>query len=101
MAKVKEGADHIQIKMQAKVESVVKNIADATKGQNDDYNSAISYMETTHVMELAQLILSLVHSWGLDPKLDTVCENELGLLRPLVIFHYFVWFFKTLIANCL
>lgn len=41
-------------------------------------------METTHVMELAQLILSLIHSWGLDPKLDKICENELGLLRPLV-----------------
>lgn len=41
-------------------------------------------METTHVMEVAQLILSLIHSWGLDSKLDSICEIELGLLRPTV-----------------
>lgn len=35
-------------------------------------------------MEVAQLILSLIHSWGLDPKLDAICEEELGLLRPTV-----------------
>ena len=35
-------------------------------------------------MEVAQLLLSLVHSWGLDPHLDKVCESQLGLLRPMV-----------------
>lgn len=41
-------------------------------------------MEVTHVMEVAQLLLSLIHSWGLDPHLDKVCETQLGLLRPMV-----------------
>lgn len=41
-------------------------------------------MEATHVMEVAQLLLSLLHSWGLDPHLDKVCETQLGLLRPMV-----------------
>lgn len=41
-------------------------------------------MEATHVMEVAQLLLSLIHSWGLDPHLDKVCETQLGLLRPMV-----------------
>lgn len=41
-------------------------------------------MEATHVMEVAQLMLSLIHSWGLDPHLDKVCETQLGLLRPMV-----------------
>lgn len=41
-------------------------------------------MEATHVMEVAQLLLSLLHSWGLDANLDTVCETQLGLLRPRV-----------------
>lgn len=46
--------------------------------------TGLSRMEVTHVMEVAQLVLSLVHSWGLDPKLDLVCEKELGMLRPAV-----------------
>ena len=41
-------------------------------------------MEATHVMEVAQLLLSLLHSWGLDTTLDKVCETQLGLLRPMV-----------------
>lgn len=41
-------------------------------------------MEATHVMEVAQLLLSLLHSWGLDSNLDQVCETRLGLLRPRV-----------------
>ncbi|KAG8267856.1 WD repeat-containing protein 7 [Homalodisca vitripennis] len=35
-------------------------------------------------MEIAQLLLSLLHAWGLDPDLDLVCEGKLGLLRPMV-----------------
>lgn len=41
-------------------------------------------MEATHVMEVAQLLLSLVHSWGIDLNLDKICETQLGLLRPMV-----------------
>lgn len=35
-------------------------------------------------MEIAQLLLSLLHAWGMDPDLDRVCEGKLGLLRPMV-----------------
>lgn len=42
-------------------------------------------MEATHVMEVAQLLLSLIHSWGIDLHLDKVCETQLGLLRPQVM----------------
>lgn len=35
-------------------------------------------------MEVAQLLLSLVHSWGIDLNLDKICETQLGLLRPMV-----------------
>lgn len=41
-------------------------------------------MEATHVMEVAQLMLSLIHSWGIDLHLDKVCETQLGLLRPMI-----------------
>lgn len=39
--------------------------------------------ETNLTMEIAQIILSLLHAWGLDVNLDRVCETKLGLLRPL------------------
>ncbi|CAG0923305.1 unnamed protein product, partial [Notodromas monacha] len=35
-------------------------------------------------MEVAQLLISLLHGWGLDPDLDRVCQAKLGLLRPMV-----------------
>ncbi|PNF24264.1 WD repeat-containing protein 7, partial [Cryptotermes secundus] len=41
-------------------------------------------LETNTTMEIAQLLLSLLHAWGMDPDLDRVCEGKLGLLRPMV-----------------
>ncbi|KAH9399231.1 WD repeat-containing protein 7 [Tyrophagus putrescentiae] len=42
------------------------------------------YTGETHLpMEIARLLISLLHAWGLDPDLDKVCESKLGLLRPL------------------
>jgi hypothetical protein len=43
----------------------------------------VQFGETKLTMEIAQLILSLLHAWGLDADLDRVCESKLGLLRPL------------------
>ncbi|GBP85438.1 WD repeat-containing protein 7 [Eumeta japonica] len=40
--------------------------------------------EPPHTMEIAQILISLLHAWGLDPDLDRVCESKLGLLRPMV-----------------
>lgn len=83
-ARVKEGAENIGTKVQAKVESVVKNINEANKDNTSNTYKLTPSMEITHVMEVARLVLSLTHSWGLDKKLDLVCENELGLLKPIV-----------------
>lgn len=83
LAKVKEGAEQVGTKIQAKVEKVVKEINEP--GTSSDGSKRIApRMEATHVMEVAQLLLSLIHSWGLDPHLDKVCETHLGLLRPMV-----------------
>jgi hypothetical protein len=41
-------------------------------------------LETNTTMEIAQLLLSLLHAWGMDRDLDRVCEGKLGLLRPMV-----------------
>jgi WD repeat-containing protein 7 len=83
IAKVKEGAEQVGTKIQAKVDKVVKEINE-TKDDTDPVKRLTPRMETTHVMEVAQLLLSLIHSWGLDPHLDKVCESQLGLLRPMV-----------------
>lgn len=46
----------------------------------------MSLAEPPHTMEIAQILISLLHAWGLDPDLDRVCESKLGLLRPMVSF---------------
>lgn len=43
-----------------------------------------AFNEPNATMEVAQLLLSLLHAWGMDPDLDRVCEGKLGLLRPMV-----------------
>lgn len=81
---MKEGAEQVGTKIQAKVETVVKQINETAKETSDGIKRIAPRMEATHVMEVAQLLLSLIHSWGLDPHLDKVCESQLGLLRPMV-----------------
>lgn len=44
----------------------------------------VAFLETNITMEIAQLLLSLLHAWGMEPELDRVCEIKLGLLRPMV-----------------
>jgi hypothetical protein len=80
---MKEGAENVGTKIQAKVESVVKQVNE-NKDNLDPLKKLTPRMEATHVMEVAQLLLSLLHSWGLDSHLDRVCETQLGLLRPMV-----------------
>ncbi|XP_037068818.1 WD repeat-containing protein 7-like [Pollicipes pollicipes] len=33
-------------------------------------------------MEICQMLLSLVHAWGVDAEIDRLCETKLGMLRP-------------------
>jgi len=33
--------------------------------------------------EMAQLLLSCIHSWGIDPNLDETCISRLGMLKPV------------------
>ncbi|XP_015189196.1 PREDICTED: WD repeat-containing protein 7 isoform X6 [Polistes dominula] len=58
------------------------NSNDASSKNNLKRNGAFS--EPNATMEVAQLLLSLLHAWGMDPDLDRVCEGKLGLLRPMV-----------------
>lgn len=33
-------------------------------------------------MEICQVLLSLIHAWGVDADVDRLCETKLGMLRP-------------------
>ena len=41
----------------------------------------LKFFEEIH--EAAQLLVSCLHSWGLDPDLDDTCISKLGLLKPV------------------
>lgn len=66
-----------------------KGSAASSVGQSDDqsvYGKKLSKSglnEGNLVLEISQIILSLLHGWGLDSDLDRVCDSKLGLLRPL------------------
>ncbi|KAH7952071.1 hypothetical protein HPB52_017890 [Rhipicephalus sanguineus] len=99
IAKVKDTAETAASKIQAKAESVgIKTSqTDASAGgkPGDPKNAAalaakqkhLSLAETNLTMEIAQLLLSLLHAWGLDNDLDkarlSACEGTLGLLCPM------------------
>ncbi|XP_049847123.1 WD repeat-containing protein 7 isoform X2 [Schistocerca gregaria] len=93
LAKMKEGAENVQTKLQAKAENVsFKPAQPEGKGGTENGNEtssktkprAVAGLETNITMETAQLLLSLMHAWDMDPDLDKVCEKKLGLLRPMV-----------------
>ncbi|XP_039747560.1 WD repeat-containing protein 7 isoform X1 [Pararge aegeria] len=85
LAKMKEGAETMQTKLQAKAEQIKahlepKDETPTKRGRPRD----MSLAEPPPTMEIAQILISLLHAWGLDPDLDRVCESKLGLLRPMV-----------------
>lgn len=106
LAKVTDSAEKAAQKIQAKAESVgFKNVSgDIAVGFYRKGSTSASSGGTTpgttppgsakkpaklHMaemnltMETTQLLLSLLHAWGLDFDLDKVCETKLGLLRPM------------------
>lgn len=85
LAKMKEGAETMQTKLQAKAEQL-KGHADKDQNQSNKRQrpNEMALAEPPHTMEIAQILISLLHAWGLDPDLDRVCESKLGLLRPMV-----------------
>ncbi|XP_054707757.1 WD repeat-containing protein 7-like [Uloborus diversus] len=97
IAKVKDTAENAAQKIQAKAESVgfKTTSGEITIRRKDSGGSSgsaeapgrkgkqMNLAETNLTMEIAQLLLSILHAWGLDSELDRVCESKLGLLRPM------------------
>ncbi|XP_017768503.1 PREDICTED: WD repeat-containing protein 7 isoform X2 [Nicrophorus vespilloides] len=95
LAMMKEGAENVHTKFQARSDQVSKqNEANSRDGGDANANVRGSGGGTrpmlgpldasSHGMEIAQLLLSLLHAWGMDNDLDRVCQVKLGLLRPMV-----------------
>jgi hypothetical protein len=105
LAKAKETAENVGQKIQAKMEqggaaaAVTEPQCGAAAGteQQDggaaadtapdpDTSKSLKRSKRRHresmVMEIARLLMSCLHAWGLDPDLDKLCVNKLGLLRP-------------------
>eukprot|EP00794_Sanderia_malayensis_P009425 gene9425-10411_t len=61
------------------------NKAQQLLGLTDNKKKALSLgmqmnKEISH--EIAQLLLSCIHGWGIDPSLDTTCIEKLGMMKP-------------------
>ncbi|GAV02423.1 hypothetical protein RvY_12991-2 [Ramazzottius varieornatus] len=52
-----------------------KHIAFATEG-------------VSMAMEVAQLLMSVLYAWGLDPEMDKICVEKLGMLQPKQAVNY-------------
>lgn len=87
ITKVKEGAETVQTRIQAKAESIGFKPIFSEKVTNSMDTSEVCRAKISEVnltMEIAQLLISLLHGWGLDSDLDRLCETKLGLLRPRI-----------------
>ncbi|KAK6177982.1 hypothetical protein SNE40_012831 [Patella caerulea] len=94
IAKAKEKADTIGQKIQDKVQTSGLSVGGrdtstasrgsiiSTASTTDATRPDSIRLQTNITMEIAQIFMSCLHAWGLDPDLDKLCLNKLGLLKP-------------------
>ena len=58
------------------------------KRDDDSIRPASLHLEINLTLEIGQVLLSLLHAWGLDKDLDRVAVSKLGLLKPKVPVSY-------------
>ncbi|XP_023324405.1 WD repeat-containing protein 7 isoform X4 [Eurytemora carolleeae] len=87
MSKVKEGAE----KAKEELEKAKREFEDRMHEDMSDKGSITEenglrpsslQLEINLTLEIGQLLLSLLHAWGLDKDLDKVALTKLGLLKP-------------------
>ena len=95
MSKVKEGAEKAKSEMESAKKEIEKragaydNMAANGRGGKDESSRPASlHLEINLTLEIGQVMLSLLHAWGLDKDLDKVAISKLGLLRPQVPVSY-------------
>ena len=91
MNKVKEGAQKAEEELKKakqefdkKASALDQNGKDGGGGGDANSRPGSLHLEINLTLEIGQLLLSLLHAWGLDKELDRVATIKLGLLRPRV-----------------
>ena len=70
----------------------------AANGRKEENSRPASlHSEINLTLEIGQVMLSLLHAWGLDKDLDKVAISKLGLLRPQV--NIILLFTKLRVSN--
>ena len=80
ISKVKEGAEKAKGELEKAVKEVKTNESKA--GEENGLRPNSLQLEINLTLEIGQLLLSILHAWGLDKDLDRVALNKLGLLKP-------------------
>merc|ERR1712142_963327 len=84
---VKEGAE----KAKGELGKAVKELEERSGLNEDQQKNTVDdnalrpnslQLEINLTLEIGQLLLSVLHAWGLDKDLDKVAVNKLGLLKP-------------------
>ena len=82
MNRVKHEAE----KAKGELEKAVKELDKPQQGkgpaEENGLRPASLQLEINLTLEIGQLLLSILHAWGLDKDLDRVALNKLGLLKP-------------------
>ena len=88
MAKVKEGAEKAKEELEKAKQEIEKRAGaldeECESKDSDAVRPSSLHLEINLTLEIGQLLLSLLHAWGLDKDLDKVAISKLGLLRPRV-----------------
>lgn len=87
MSKVKEGAEKAKGELGKAVKELEERsgLGEEGEGGGQAQNALRPnslQLEINLTLEIGQLLLSLLHAWGLDRDLDKVAASKLGLLRP-------------------
>ncbi|KAK3086238.1 hypothetical protein FSP39_015629 [Pinctada imbricata] len=83
VAKIKEKADSMGQRIQSGQPGQDSGRSSpATRRRVTVRHPEMLAVESNLTLEIAQLFMSCLHAWGLDPDLDKLCINKLGLLKP-------------------
>ncbi|XP_042885896.1 WD repeat-containing protein 7-like isoform X4 [Penaeus japonicus] len=92
LSRVKESAESVQNLIQNKVDQSgfrPTTLSSAKDGSGSGRVQIPRHLDVTaQTLQIGQVLMSLLHSWGLDPSLDQTCEHILGLLKPRVPVSY-------------
>uniref|UniRef100_A0A8V5GX07 WDR72-like alpha-solenoid domain-containing protein n=1 Tax=Melopsittacus undulatus TaxID=13146 RepID=A0A8V5GX07_MELUD len=82
-------ANRAAVLFQQVKESIKENLKEHLLDEDEDEDGSVRSRDPkskpleSHIpMDTARLFLSCLHAWGLDPNLDRLCLERLGMLRP-------------------